>query len=71
VRRRRRGESGQNVFARRGYGPAHIVKQFRKLAIYARLRTADAIELICSSEYVNAALLVPDDQGVDQRSPQF
>jgi hypothetical protein len=60
-------DSGQSVFARRGYGPAHIVKQFRKRAIYARLRTADAIELICSSEYVNAALLAPDDQGSDSR----
>jgi FkbM family methyltransferase len=58
-------ESGQNVFARCGYGPAHIVKQFRKRAIYAGLRTADAIELICSSEYVNAALLAPDDQGAE------
>jgi FkbM family methyltransferase len=53
-------ESGQNVFARRGYGPEHIVKRFRKRAIYAGLRTADAIELICSSEYVNAALLAPE-----------
>lgn len=50
-------ESGQSVLARRGYGPEHILKQFRKRAIYARLRTADAIDLICSSEDVNAALL--------------
>jgi FkbM family methyltransferase len=50
-------ESAQSAFARRGYGPAHVVKHFRKRAIYAGLRTADAIELICSSEYVNAALL--------------
>jgi FkbM family methyltransferase len=54
-------ESGRSVFARRGYGPDHIVKQFRKRAIYGRLRTADAIELICSSEQVNAALLTPDE----------
>jgi FkbM family methyltransferase len=60
-------ESGQSVFARCGYGPAHIVKRFRKRAIYGRLRTADAIELICSSEYVNAALLVSDNQGADSR----
>lgn len=52
-------ESGQSVLARRGYGPEHIVKRFRKRAIYAGLRTADAIDLICSSEHVNAALLAP------------
>lgn len=52
-------ESAQNVFARRGYGAAHIVQQFRKRAIYTNLRTADAIDLICSSEYVSAALLAP------------
>jgi hypothetical protein len=51
--------SGQSVLARRGYGPEHVIKQFRKRAIYARLRTADAIELIASSEHVNAALLAP------------
>jgi FkbM family methyltransferase len=57
-------ESGQSVFARRGYGAAHIVKQFRNRAIYGNLGTADAIELICSTEHVNAALLAPDVQRV-------
>jgi hypothetical protein len=28
------------------------------------MRTADAIELICTSEHLNAALLAPDDQSV-------
>jgi FkbM family methyltransferase len=51
--------SGQGVLARRGYGPEHLVKQFRKRAIYGSLRTAHAIDLICSSEHVNAALLAP------------
>ena len=47
-----------------GYGATHIVQQFRNRAIYANLRTADAIELICTSECVHAALLAPDEQGV-------
>jgi len=53
-------ESGRSVLARRGYGPEHVVKRFRKRAIYGGLGTADAIDLICSSDRVNAALLAPE-----------
>lgn len=52
-------EPAAHIFARRGYGAAHIVRQFRSRAIYAGVRNDDAIDLICRSESVNAALLAP------------
>lgn len=55
----RRAETGRAAFERYGYTDAHIVAQFRNRAIYGNLRTADAIDLICSSECVHAALLAP------------
>jgi len=52
-------EPGKQVFLRRGYGARHIVRQFRNRAVYAGLNAVDAIELVCSSECVNAAFLAP------------
>jgi FkbM family methyltransferase len=59
-RREPERESGRRVFEHFGYGAAHIVEQFRNRAVYANLRTADAIELVSSSECVHAALMSPD-----------
>lgn len=53
-------ESGRRVFERFGYGAAHIVEQFRNRAIYADLRSADAIELVSTSECAHAALMSRD-----------
>jgi FkbM family methyltransferase len=52
-------EPAAQVFARRGYGPRHILKEFRNRAIYADVRQDAAVDLICRSECVNAALLAP------------
>lgn len=52
-------EPGRFVFERRGYGASHILAQFRNRAVYTGVRSSDAIDLIASSEQVNAALLVP------------
>lgn len=50
-------ESGRRVFERFGYGREHVEREFRNRAIYTGLTAPHAIELICKSEYVNAALL--------------
>ncbi|HEY0684848.1 MAG TPA: FkbM family methyltransferase [Steroidobacter sp.] len=55
-------EPGREVFARRGYTSAHIVRNFANRAIYTNVRTEDAIELVCTSECVHAALMTPDDR---------
>jgi FkbM family methyltransferase len=52
-------EPGRAVFQRYGYGDGHIVALFRNRAIYAGIKTSDAIELIATREQVNAALLAP------------
>jgi FkbM family methyltransferase len=53
-------EAGEEVFRRRGYDTRYIVRQFRNRAIYAGLGLEDAIDLICESECVHAALLTPE-----------
>jgi len=55
-------EPGCDVFARHGYTAEHIVRNFANRAIYANVRTEDAIELVCTSECVHAALMTPDDR---------
>lgn len=55
-------EPGREVFARYGYTAAHIFRNFGHRAIYTNVRTEDAIELVCTSECVHAALLTPDDR---------
>jgi FkbM family methyltransferase len=55
-------EPGREVFARYGYTSAHIVRNFGNRAIYTNVRTEDAIELVCTSECVHAALMTPDDR---------
>lgn len=54
-------EPGRDVFARHGYGARHIVRDFGSRAIYANVRTQDAIDLVCTSECVHAALMAPED----------
>jgi hypothetical protein len=54
-------EPGREVFARYGYTAKHIVRHFANRAIYTNLRTEDAIELVCTSECVHAALMAPSD----------
>jgi hypothetical protein len=53
-------EAEEEVFRRRGYDTRYIVRQFRNRAIYAGLGLEDAIDLICESECVHAALLTPE-----------
>lgn len=52
-------EPGSEVFARYGYTASNIVRNSGSRAIYANLRTEDAIELVCTSECVHAALMSP------------
>jgi FkbM family methyltransferase len=58
-RRQQVFESGRTVFLRYGYSDDHAVWHFRNRVIYANVRAADAIELICNSECVHAAVLAP------------
>lgn len=55
-------ESGREVFARYGYAAPHIIRNFGHRAIYANVRTEDAIELVCTSECVHAVLMTPEDR---------
>lgn len=59
-RRSRDIEPGRDVFARYGYTGEHIVRNFDNRAIYTNVRTEDAIELVCTSECVHAAVMTPN-----------
>ncbi|MBM0106328.1 FkbM family methyltransferase [Steroidobacter sp. S1-65] len=54
-------ECGRDVFARHGYTERHIVRDVGSRAIYTNVRTEDAIDLVCTSECVHAALMTPED----------
>jgi len=54
-------EPARAVFERRGYGEANVVARFYSRSVYSNIRQADAIDLICHAEQVNAALLGPAD----------
>lgn len=51
-------DGGAQVFERRGYEPQQVIKtDFQRRGLYMGVSPADAIELLCDTNYVRAALL--------------
>jgi FkbM family methyltransferase len=69
ARRQKVFESGRSVFLRYGYSDQHAIRHFPNRVVYPNVHAADAIELICNSECVHAAVLAPTPRSARAGSP--